>query len=177
MFHRNQKNTYVLCIEIQSMSIGMCMYSQYCRCLHLNIRENKPLENIRNEQSIGRKTIYTYCACRTAPVRCTCANAWARTSTTIKASTWADSQRRIYSGSRLNSVIVQQNLRVVHREPVHVDGHVHVFPVLHVPPFEQTGEQTAKAKNRFIEKVLFLSHTCCASRTTPIGCACTNSWT
>ena len=32
----------------------------------------------------------------------------------------------------------------VHREPVRVDGHVHVFPALHVPPFEHTGLQTAK---------------------------------
>ena len=40
------------------------------------------------------------------------------------------------------------NLRVAHREPVHEAVHVHVLPVLQVPPFEQTGEQTAKkAKN------------------------------
>ena len=36
------------------------------------------------------------------------------------------------------------NLRVAHREPAHPDAHVHVLPALQVPPFEQTGVQTAK---------------------------------
>ena len=38
---------------------------------------------------------------------------------------------------------LEAGLRVVQRGPVHVDGHAHTFPALQVPPFEQTGEQTA----------------------------------
>ena len=46
-----------------------------------------------------------------------------------------------------------RDLRVVHREAVHVDGHAHRFPALHVPPFEHIGEQTAKRQ-------LFSSNSC-----------------
>lgn len=50
----------------------------------------------------------------------------------------------------------RENLRVVHRELVHEDVHVHVLPVLQVPPFEQTGEQTAKKiKNRMSRNSFF----------------------
>ena len=74
------------------------------------------------------------------------------------------------------------NLRVAHREPAHPDAHVHVLPALQVPPFEQTGVQTAKKQTMKVVQNLFLlcagcsevrmnvQRTCCTCCPTPIGC-------
>ena len=56
-----------------------------------------------------------------------------------------------YGRSNNKLKVVRQNSRVAHREPVHVDGHVHVFPALHVPPLEHTGEQTARKRQQMFK--------------------------
>ena len=56
-------------------------------------------------------------------------------------------------------------VRVVQRDPVHVDGHAHTFKALQVPPLEHTGEQTPdKAQKLHIDQFPFqILHTCGAS--------------
>ena len=51
---------------------------------------------------------------------------------------------RVKSDDEISVHLMNYSRSSVHREPVRVDGHVHVFPALHVPPFEHTGLQTAK---------------------------------
>ena len=52
---------------------------------------------------------------------------------------------------------------MVHRAPVHVDGHEQTFPALQVPPFEQAAIQTANEKKITYDEVqlhLIIQLTC-----------------
>ena len=55
------------------------------------------------------------------------------------------------------TVHLECNLRVAQREPVQVDGHEQIFPVVQVPPFTQAATQTAKKRENQVWKSFFPS--------------------